>query len=109
MSPELQIELRYLVQTLHRCVHCSLKQCNHEPKRIFLSHVQQQQPGEKPHALNVANLAIVHRISFENIIKGALSRSMSLLEEHVRGEGASDVANDVEFSGGRFVENKMLP
>lgn len=89
-------------------MHRSLEQRDHKPERVFLSHVQQEQPGEKPHALNIADLAVVHRVGLENVIKGTLPGSMPLLKEHVRGEGAGDVAYYIELSGRRFVENQML-
>jgi len=69
----------------------TLHQSHKRPKRLLLSHVQQQHRSNEAHTLHITNLVIICSIRTQHIVQCLLPRPLAVHEEDMVREGAVQI------------------
>ena len=77
------------------------------PVSLSLS-LDYERTGDETHALDVPNAPVEHTVGLEHVVQRSLAWAVALGVVHVSGEGAVQVAHNVELRGAALEEHQPL-
>lgn len=96
-----------LEEAFQRLVGDPFEDRHEEPEGVLLAHVQQEQAGDEAHALDVAHLAVVHRVGFEHVVQLPLPEAVALVVVYMIRERAGDVSDDLDLRRALLVHHQL--